>query len=251
MTDYTIADVYALPSGGKIYEQDVTPNVKLRSMTTVEEMKRLNHSDRPYRAMSEIIDDCMVEKIGISAYDLCLPDYQYLLHKLRVVTYGTDYKLSSTCPYCGMVNTPTINLDALTVIPFDEDEYKKYSEFVLPACGKKIKLRMQTPRILDDIAVKSKEQRRKSPQMNGDPAFLFTLEALVDTIDGEKVPKFQIIPFIQKLSMRDTNYLLKSAQRLNSLFGIDSELVNTCRVCGLDYNSSFRTTSEFFGPSID
>ncbi len=251
MVDYTIANEYTLPSGGLVYGKEITPQFKLRSMTTAEEMKRLNHSERPYKAMSEIIDDCLVENIGISAYDLCVPDYQYMLHKLRIVTYGPNYKISSTCPYCATVNKDTINLDALQVVPFDKDTYDKYSEFTLPVTEKRIKLRMQTPRILDDITFKTKESRRKTPSMKGDPAFLFTLEALIDTIDGNKQEQFRILPFIQKLPMMDTNYLLKSAHKLNTLFGLDSELFHTCGICGLDYTSSFRTTSEFFGPSID
>lgn len=251
MSDYTIAQEYTLPSEGKVYSQDVKPLIRLRSMTTVEEMKRLNHSDRPYKTMAEIMDDCLLEGIGISAYDLCLPDYQYVLHKLRIVTYGTDYKLGSTCPYCGSVNNSVIDLDNLDVVPFNEDEYNKYSEFTLPVCQKKIKLRMQTPRMLDNISVATKEHRKKNPASKGDPAFLFTLEHLIDTIDGVAPLRFEIGPFVQSLSMKDTNYILKAAQKLNSMFGIDGTMTNTCRFCGLDYNSSFRTTSEFFGPSID
>ena len=81
--DYTIAQEYTLPSEGKVYTQngDVKSRLKLRSMTTVEEMKRLNHSDRPNKLIAEIIDDCLLEDIGISAYDMCLPDFQYALHK--------------------------------------------------------------------------------------------------------------------------------------------------------------------------
>lgn len=252
MLDYTIANEYTLPSEGKVYKnQNVTPQFKLRSMTTAEEMKRLNHSDRPYKAMSEIIDDCLVDNPGISAYDLCVADYQYMLHKLRIVTYGPNYKISSTCPYCGTVNNNTINLDDLHVTPFNQDLYDKYSEFTLPATDKRIKLRMQTPRILDEITSKTKEHRRKNPQMKGDPAFLYTLESLIDTIDGEKPEQFRIIPFIQKLPMIDTNYILKAAQKLNNSFGLESEMLHTCNICGLDYTSNFRTTSEFFGPSID
>lgn len=251
MNDYTIANDYTLPSEGKVYNQDVKPQIKLRSMTTAEEMKRLNHTERPYGAIAEIIDDCLVEKIGISAYDMCIPDFQYALHKLRVVTYGPSYKIDSTCPYCGALNHATLNLDSIPLIPFDEDVFKKCSEFTLPVCNKTIKLRMQTPRILDDIAVKSKEERRKNHQTKGDPAFLFTLEAIIDKIDGEKLPQFKIIPFIEALPMKDTNYLLKCAQKLNTFFGLESDIVNLCNVCGLDYTSSFRTTSEFFGPSIE
>lgn len=251
MTDYTIGHEYTLPSNGKVYSKDVNPLIKLRSMTTVEEMKRLNHTDKPYFAMSEIIDDCLVEKPGISAYDMSLPDYQYLFHKLRVVTYGPDYKISALCPYCGSTNTHTIDLDAMKVTPFDSDVFAKYQEFELPVAKKRIKLRMQTPRILDSISQRTKQEKRDYPSELGDPAFLFTLESLIDTIDGNRPELFRLTPFIKKLSMKDTNYILKSAQKLNMCYGLDMELVHICPVCGLDYKSSFRTTSEFFGPSID
>lgn len=249
--DYTIANDYTLPSEGKVYGREINPHFKLRSMTTAEEMKRLNHSDRQHKNMSEIIDDCLVESIGISAYDLCVADYQYMLHKLRIVTYGPTYKLESTCPYCGCVNKDELNLEELRVVPFDEEEFKKCTEFVLPATGKHIKLKVQTPRLLDEITYRAKEERRRNPAFVGDPAFLFTIESLIDTIDGNVPEKFKLTPFVQKLPMMDTNYILRSAQKLNNSFGLDSKLLHVCNVCGLDYNSNFRTTSEFFGPSID
>lgn len=251
MTDYTIANEYELPSKGQLYSQDVKSYVKLRSMTTAEEMKRLNHSDRPYSSMAEIIDDCMVEPIGISSYDLCIPDYQFLLHKLRIVTYGPNYKVETTCPWCKTPAKSTVNLEALYLTEFDKELYDKYSEFDLPVTKKRIKLRMQTPRILDDIYTKTKDERRKNPGMTGDPAFLFTLEALIDEIDGRKPEQFKIVPFIQKLPMADTNYILKAAQKINNSFGLESSFMHVCPTCGLDYTSNFRTTSEFFGPSID
>lgn len=251
MTDYTIAHEYTLPSEGKVYNTKINPQFKMRSMTTAEEMKRLNHSDKQYSILSEIMDDCLVDDIGISAYDLCIADYQYMLHKLRIVTYGTGYKLTSTCPYCATVNIDSINLEDLPLTPFDPDVYDKYSEFVLPVTQKRIKLRMQTPRMMDEISLRAKEQRRKNPQQKGDPAFLFTLQSLIDTIDGEKPEQFKVEAFVQKLPMMDTNYILKCAQKLATSFGLENDLTHTCDFCGLDYAGNFRTTSEFFGPSID
>ena len=251
MNTFTIANEYTLPSMGKVYAREINPTFKLRSMTTVEEMKRLNHSDRPNKNIAEIMDECLVENIGISAYDLCLPDFQYMLHKLRIVTYGPSYKLTSNCPWCASNNTNTVNLDELNFVEFDEATFAKYSEFELPVSKKMIKLKMQTPRILDNIAVKVKDIRKKNPAFEGDPAFLFTLEALIDTIDDRTPEKFQITEFVKKLPMMDTNLLLKSAEKLNESFGLDKSLEHTCSVCGLDYTGNFRTTSEFFGPSID
>ena len=36
MNDYTIFHEYTLPSEGKVYKEEIKPNFKLRSMTTVE-----------------------------------------------------------------------------------------------------------------------------------------------------------------------------------------------------------------------
>ena len=68
-----IAEHFKLPSNGLLYGNNVNPNVKLRSMTVRDEMKRLGPSNDGYmyRAMAEVLDDCLVEKPGISTYDMC------------------------------------------------------------------------------------------------------------------------------------------------------------------------------------
>lgn len=77
---FTITEDCTLPSLGLVYSKPVNPNVKLRSMTTEEEMRRLAHTERPYKVLCDIIEDCIVgDKLGISVYDVCLGDYQYLL----------------------------------------------------------------------------------------------------------------------------------------------------------------------------
>ena len=248
--DYTLTGTYTLPSLGKVYgDKKINPEITLRSMTTEEEMKRLNPSDKPYKVMADIIDACMIEKPGISSYDMCIGDYQFLLHKLRIVTYGSSYPLASTCPWCGSTNTDKINLEQMEVLTYSE-ELSKYNELDLPITKHHITLKMQTPRMLDDISVRAKEIRKKSSTA-GDPAFLLTVEALIDTVDGEQVDVIKKAEFARKLPMMDTNYIVAYAQKLTEGIGLNTTLDNKCDVCGLDYQSSFRTTSEFFRPTLD
>ena len=250
-TNYSISEEYILPSRGKIYSQKVNPVVKLRSMTTNEEMKRLAPSERSYQSICEIIDDCLVEKIGISAYDMCLSDYQYLLHKLRVVTYGPEYTVTATCPHCLTTSEKTINLDEIEVTEFDEEKVNRLLEFELPQSGKKIHIVMQTPRMIDDVDLEIKERRKKSKNKNDGSAFLLTVASFIDTIDGKNVNPLQKEEFVRNLPMMDTNYIVKYAQKLVESFGLNTSLDLTCDVCGLDYTSPFRITAEFFGPSVD
>lgn len=248
---YTIAEEYTLPSLGKVYKENVNPVVKIRSMTTQEEMRRLAPSDKAYKNICEIIDDCLIESPGISSYDMCLADYQFLLHKLRIVTYGSDYPTTSACPHCRSENDAIINLNELEVVNFALEDFTKLTEFKLPKTGKNITIKMQTPRMVDNVNSRAREMQKKSKNTAGDTAFLFTLESLIDTVDGVKLDPIKKEDFVRQLPMMDTNYILKHAQKLVESFGLNTSLSNTCPICGLDYRSSFRITSEFFGPSID
>lgn len=252
MENYTMGEVFTLPSEGKIYKDKVVnPVIKLRSMTTNDEMKRLSPApERPYQNMCEIIDDCMVEKCGISSYDMCIGDYQFLLHKLRVVTYGADYPLSITCPHCGKTEEATINLDSLNVLKYNED-LEKYKEVLLPKTKKIITLRTQTPRMMDDVHQQARELKRKAKGLIGDPVFSLTIESLIEEIDHQPVNKATINEFVQKLPMMDTNYILRYSEKINESIGIDSNVSCTCECCGLDYTAPFRITSEFFGPTVN
>lgn len=247
-SNYTIAESYTLPSKGRVYSKQVNPNIKIRSMTTEEEMKRLGRSDSPYKLLSEIIDDCLVEKPGIPVYDLCISDYQYLLHKLRIVTYGTDYPIETTCPVCGNTNKANINLESLDVVEYT-DEFDKYLNITLPRTNKNIELRLQTPRMLDEVSNKASSLLKKSSSIKGEPAFLFTLQSLIAKVDGEVLDPIKLETFVRSLPMIDANYILKSAEKID--FGINTTIECNCKSCSHTYFRSMPFTGEFFGPSID
>lgn len=247
--EYTIAEEYELPSKGKIYSKEVNPKVKLRSMTTQEEMKRLGHSPYVYKMFSEMIDDCLIEKPGISTYDMCVGDYQYLLYKLRIVTYGSDYKIQSICTNCGNLNTQTVNLDKLKTNTYDES-LDKLMEFELPVSKKIIKLKLQTPRMLDEVEKATKEQNSKSSDLI-ESAVLFNVMALIDTIDGVPYDDIKKETFVRNLPMRDTNTILQKAKKIISKIGLDTTVTCTCSNCKQNYEISLPITGEFFGPSED
>lgn len=250
MTNGYITEEYKLPSLGKIYNVQVNPVVKLSSMLTEHEMKRLSPSERPYKTLCEIIDDCLVENPGISSYDMCMADYIYLLQKLRVVTYGKNYKVTSKCPFCSTESQHIIDLDELEVTYYNND-FSEMSTFILPKTGKEIKLLMQTPRMNDEVTIRSKEQKRRTKGSDGDSAFLYTLQMIVDTVDGQKLDIIKSEDFLRKLPMLDTNSIIQHANKLVESFGVQNTLDLTCPFCGLDYTSSFRVGPDFFRPSLD
>lgn len=248
MEDYTLAEEYTLPSKGKVYDKPINPNIKIRSMTTEEEMKRLGHSEKPYKIISEIIDDCLVEKPGVSSYDLCIGDFQFLFYKLRTVTYGPDYTILVKCPFCDEVSEKTLNLDELEVVEYSEELMDKYLNITLPVSGKSIKLRLQTPRMLDEITVKTKNLQNKSSNTAGS-AILYTLLSVIEKVDGEVLNQVQLETFIRKLNMKDTNFILQSLRKVN--IGVSPNIDMECPMCLNSFSAPLPINGEFFGPSID
>ena len=251
MENITIVESFTLPSKGKIYRQGVSEDFRLRSMTTEDEMKRLSPSNLPYKLIADMIDDCVLDNIGISAYDMHLGDYQYMLHRLRVVTYGSDYKVTTTCPYCGNLDTYSVNLDDLDVETYDSEVFAKWSKLTLPVSKKVVELNYQTPRMLDNIAKRKREDKERNPQSTIDNSLLYSVCELIKTLDGTVYDPIRLEQIVRKFSMADTNKILQYGMKLNQSIGLKAQIVHTCSNCGETGRLPFRVTGEFFGPSED
>ena len=247
MSDTRIAEVFTLPSKGLIYEESVNPEVVLSSMTTRHEMLRLSATEDSQKIMSQIIDDCIDSDLGISSYDLCLGDFQYLLFMLRVVTFGNEYELNGRCPFCGFNQNITINLDEMRVKEYD-NSLAELLEVELPKRGNKVKLTLQTPRMLDRINTKIKEYRKKHKDSDENPAILYTIMASIEEIDGETPNQFSLEEWIKNLPLADTNVLINRIDLINNQIGIDLDVESECRICGTEYLIPFRINQTFFRP---
>jgi len=248
--NYTIVETFTLPSKGLIYDPVVAPEITLRSMTTADEMRRLSNSEYQYKPMSDILDNCIVEGPQMSAYDMCIGDYQFLLYKLRIVTYGDDYKVETKCPYCGFTNSDKISLDAFPILELSDD-IDKYREFELPVSKNKIKIRFQTPRLLDQVDIRTREAKKKSEDKSIDFSTLYMLTSMIDTVDGIKYDSIKLENWLRDLPMKDTGTIFAYADKLNNTLGINAELEIDCALCGLTYKLPFRPGATFFRPEID
>lgn len=251
-TDYTIAEGYSLPSKGLIYSKPVNPRIELRSMTTREEMKRMAPSNLPYKNLSEIIETCMLTKPAISVYDMCIGDYEYLLHKLRVVSYGPEYNMTVICPNCGNIINSKIDLDELEVIDFDEADFNESLKVHLDKSNREIVLNFQTPRLLDEIATRTAELKKKSKDAGVDFSLLATLEKMIDTVDGQKLDYTAKQIFIEALPVKDVNKIKHSIDITNKKVGLKTDNIQVkCPTCEYEVNTFFRFGPEFFRPTED
>ena len=251
MIQSTIFEQFTLPSKGMIYDKPINPVIKLRSMTTMEEMRRLTPSDTPYKAMSDIIEACMETPPDIHVYNLSLGDYQFLLHKLRIVTYGPEYKMFVKCKEsdCGAVTETIADLESLPLKEWDTSIIDKML-ITLPRSNHEILLKFQTPRDLDIISYKNSEMKKRTKQPI-DYSILYTLMSLIKKVDGRVLSELELEEFVKSLQNKDANYILNKATQLNNLVGLENLIEVTCAECGAKMVVPFRITSEFFGPTID
>ena len=249
-TDFTIMEGYVLPSKGKIYtEKTVNPHVELRSMTAREEMRRLSPSSTPLKTLADIIEDCCIEKPAIHVYDMSLGDYEFLLHKLRIVTYGEDYKVALRCPECGETIEAVAKLGQLSVKEFDEDALRDIQTFSLPKSGRIVTLHFQSPRILEETDVKVKDMKRRYKNATIDFETLVRLIINIDLIDGEKKNEHELESIITNLPAVDMQKILNNIDKLNKQIGLDNILYLTCPKCGEEVTTFFRFGPEFFRPT--
>ena len=248
-TNYTVMEGYELPSGGVIYDAPVNKHVELRSMTARDEMKRLSPSSTPLKTLADIIEGCMIEKPAIHVYDMALADYEYLLHKLRIVTYGEDYKIGIRCPECGEEIEVIAKLDSLDLKEFDKDAWDELREFSLPKSGKRITLKFLTPRLLDEIEAKAKDAQRKFKGGGYDFETSTKLLMCIDTVDGEVKRITELESIVNNLPAADMTKILNNMDKLNVAFGLDNRLFVTCPKCGEEVMTFFRFGPEFFRPT--
>lgn len=248
-TKYTIGEGFLLPSGGKIYDAKVNPKIELRSMTARDEMKRLSPSATQFKKLADIIEGCLIEKPAIHVYDMALGDYEFLLHKLRIVTYGPEYKMTLQCPHCLETFESETSLEQLQVLEFDEEKFRALQTFTLPSSGDTIKIKFQTPRMLDDIEIQTKEAKRKYRSAEIEFDLLFLLKNVIDEVNGIKLSPDKIETYINNLPAKDMLKIVNNVDALNECVGLDSTIYLDCPKCGGEVRTSFRFGTEFFRPT--
>lgn len=248
-TNYTIGEGMELPSKGLIYDKPVAAYVELRSMTARDEMKRLSPSPARFKVLADIIEDCMIEKPAIHVYDMALGDYEYLLHRLRIITYGDEYKVAVRCLNCGEVTETVAHLEELKVIPFDEAKFEELKTVKLPKKGDTVTLKFQTPRMVDEMEAEIKELKRKFKTADISFDLLVLLKSIIDTVNGAKLTSSQLETYVNNLPALDMTKLVNSVDALNALIGIENDLTVICTKCGGEVPTYFRFGPEFFRPT--
>lgn len=248
MNNIRIAEQFTLPSKGKLYLEDVNPEVVLSSMKAKHEMLRLSATEESHKIMAQIIDDCIETDFGISSYDLCLGDFQFLLFKLRIVTFGNNYELLGKCPFCGFEQTYKIDLDSLETKEYT-NSYEELKHLTLPVGGEELLLTYQTPRMLDRINTKMREYRKRHRDSDENPTILYNIMSVIDEVNGEIPDAIELEEWIKELPLADATAIVNRIDEMNNSIGVNLFVEDSCRICGTSFIVPFRVNNTFFRPN--
>ena len=190
--NFTQPSLIDLPSGGRFYNTE-DENIRKGKISmfplTVREEEIL--STPRYiidgTATIKVLDNCI--NSDISATDLLMYDYSYLLFYLRKISFGNEYLFSLTCSNCGHQFEHTLKISDIKFELLPKD-YKEHQRIDLPVSGYTVILSMPRVRHIrefDDI--QSKVPASKRDEYSGiSDMFSVRTSAILDK-DGLPIPK--------------------------------------------------------------
>lgn len=242
----SIQETFELPSNGVLYKDCGIPsNITLRAMNALDEKRRL--ASTGMRTIPELIKSCIVNDKQIDTYKLKLFDLQYLMYKLRIITYGSDYKIRVSCPKCGHDHEITVNLDDISVNKLSDNFTEPFEIGELPVSKDIITCRLMTAEDYINMETEAKRIRSKFPDYVGDPEFILSYKYKIVTINGESKPQ-SIQSYIENMHARDMRYFDSKYSEIADSLGMDLNMIDICPSCGEDINYTIPVTSEFFRP---
>ena len=234
---------YTLPSNGKL--KGVPKEVTIRNMTTAEEKMLLGSAEDVF---DQIIAKCVTEPADFDIDQIPLMDKNFLYVKLRVVSYGPEYKFEYRCPECGKVSSVTIDLDDLEVTSLPDDFKDPFDKFELPVCGDQISLSLPRNKDFTKIRARVKRYQSKFPDAIGDEGWIFGMMAFISAVNGEAVDA-SLHDYVEGLHVRDAAYI---RHRINKLpGGIEREITLQCPKCGEDVEVAIPMGANFFHTDFD
>ena len=134
-----------LPSRGNAYiESDGVVNIKPFTYAQERKLRSIKKAAQGMRVVRSLFKDCVE---GLVYDDMTLEDKNYILFKLREISYGDDYALSLQCRHCDSNNALTMKISRVQV-KYAPDDYKEPIEIVLPDTQQKVVF--VTPRCKDE-----------------------------------------------------------------------------------------------------
>lgn len=244
-----------LPSRG-LFNPEIPEGKLVQRCMMVSDQKILSGSSQSSNsAIHQLIQRTITSPEGVDVSKLTLPDTLYLLFKLRILSYGKDYKFRTRCPECGKKIDVSIDLSELPVETLEEG-YEDQLIVKLPNRGDTVYTKVLINEDIDEINRELK--RRKKRNAEDESEYVLRIVRSIEKIelkeankDGKKelTGSLDIERYISALTDLDASAII--AARDSVSYGINPILEYVCPECKEYIDISLQFSSEFFRPSFN
>ena len=218
-----------LPSRGLAYV-NCDESVMIKPFTFAQERKlrSIKNGVQGMRVINTLIEESVQ---GLDYHAMTLEDKNYILFKLREISYGDDYTIQAECQECQSNNKLTVKISEVPVT-YAPDGYEEPLTVVLPDSQQEV--RFVTPRCKDEIYLESAGKLI-------DNLWRFALS--VGKYSEQKVIK----GFFEATTVRDLAVFREALTKDN--YGMNKSMSYECANCGEVAESMIPFTESFFSVS--
>lgn len=221
-----ITETCFLPSKGKLYGGAVGESIEFKAMTTIQERMRLS-GENFWSTMAAILNQCKVNT-DFDMKNLVDFDFFAALVKLRIISYGNNYKAESRCMTCGKDQVVDVDLDTLAVTELPDDFVEPFEIGPLPMSKDVLGCRFL--RVYDYIDIHNKvvDWQRKHPKdtMNN-PEYTLLMEKAIVTVNGVELNDIQKSAYVANMIGADSSYYHEKLSKM--FYGLHRIGTSTCK----------------------
>lgn len=243
-------DEIILPSMGLLYDGAIPGGKMIISMMGTKEEKLLAGSRvGAEKLISKVIKSVTVEPKVFEPKDLLMLDRLFVLIKLRLLSFpGVPYGFRYNCSTCGQAGKHEMDLAELTINYMDESFTEPF-EVLLPYSEQIVYLKLLRGRDEESITDEVKRLTIKNQLPDGDASYQLRLERYISHTDKfEANDYYAKSEFINNLTSMDTLTIRDAYDNIK--YGVDMEIMITCKSCGDDFMTPLPFNEEFFRPKL-
>lgn len=227
-------EVIALPSKGQFYPEGhplKSGQIEMKYMTAREEdILASQNLIKQGVVIDKLLKSLIITKVNYN--DILTIDKNAIFIAARILAYGEDYEVEITCPSCGEKEKHVIDLQQFEEKNVDWEGFedgKITHEFTLPACKKKLELKMLTHGDEKKIEEAAKANKKKAKATGIDRELTSRLKQVITAVEGETDKAF-INKFVDTMLSRDSLALRKHLKARTP--DIDTTIYYECGSCG-------------------
>lgn len=256
MNTNLITSDFLVPSMDRLYGTNFNGHLQLRAMTTDEERIRLSGQNF-WETMRIIINECIVNnknpdgtyKIDSEAFTDW--DFFAVCVKLRILSYGPEYKTIASCPICGDQSKHIVDLSESMFNFLPEDFQEPYEIGPLPSSGDTLGCRFIRIKDKLDIERKKVEILAKNKNYLGDPTYNLEMERRIVKVNGVDLDPIQAEKYVKSMIARDSDYYHQLIDKQS--YGVVRLGSTNCKNpnCNAEALYVIRADREFFRSGVD